>query len=68
MIDLYFDRGDGTRYRSLGCAPCTFAIKSAARNLDDVIAELRETTVAERAGRAQDEGRGMELLRKDGYM
>jgi len=68
MIDLYFDRGDGTRYRSLGCAPCTFAIKSSARNLDEVIAELRETTVAERAGRAQDEGRGMELLRKDGYM
>ncbi|MBI2886955.1 MAG: sulfate adenylyltransferase subunit 2 [Chloroflexi bacterium] len=68
MIPLYFDQGDGTRYRSLGCAPCTFAIKSTAKNLDDVIAELRVTTVAERAGRAQDEGRGMELLRKDGYM
>jgi sulfate adenylyltransferase subunit 2 len=68
MIDLYFDRGEGTRYRSLGCAPCTFPIKSNARTVDDVIAELRETTIAERAGRAQDEGRGMELLRKDGYM
>jgi sulfate adenylyltransferase subunit 2 len=68
VIDLYFDKGDGTRYRSLGCAPCTLGIKSTARNLDEVIEELRETTVAERAGRAQDEGRGMELLRKDGYM
>jgi sulfate adenylyltransferase subunit 2 len=68
MIDLYFDRGDGTRYRSLGCAPCTFPIKSNARTVDDVIAELRATSIAERAGRAQDEGRGMELLRKDGYM
>lgn len=68
MIDLYFDRGDGTRYRSLGCAPCTFAIQSTAKTLDDVIEELRHTTVAERSGRAQDEGRGMEMLRKDGYM
>ncbi|MEK6533986.1 MAG: sulfate adenylyltransferase, partial [Nitrospirota bacterium] len=34
----------------------------------EIINELRHTTVAERAGRAQDEGRGMELLRKDGYM
>lgn len=68
MIDLYFDRGDGTRYRSLGCAPCTLSIKSTARSIDEVIEELKVTTVAERSGRAQDEGRGMELLRKDGYM
>ncbi len=68
MIDLYLDQGDGTRYRSLGCAPCTFAIRSTARTLDEVIEELRQTSVAERAGRAQDEGRGMELLRKNGYM
>jgi sulfate adenylyltransferase subunit 2 len=68
MLDLYFDRGDGTRYRSLGCAPCTAFIRSTARTLDDIIEELRVTTVAERSGRAQDEGRGMELLRKDGYM
>ncbi|MPZ13814.1 MAG: sulfate adenylyltransferase subunit CysD [Chloroflexi bacterium] len=68
IIDLYFNRGDGTRYRSLGCAPCTFAIRSTAKSLDDIIEELRQTTVAERSGRAQDEGRGMEVLRKDGYM
>ena len=68
VIDLYFDRGDGTRYRSLGCAPCTASIKSTASNLAEIIQELRLTTVAERSGRAQDEGRGMELLRKNGYM
>jgi len=68
IIDLYLDQGDGTRYRSLGCAPCTFSIKSTAKNLNDIVEELRQTTIAERAGRAQDEGRGMELLRKDGYM
>ena len=68
FMDLYLDRGDGTRFRSLGCAPCTFPIQSSARSVDDIIVELRQTTVAERSGRAQDEGRGMELLRKDGYM
>ena len=68
FMDLYLDKGDGTRYRSLGCAPCTAPIKSAAKSVDDIIEELRHTTVAERSGRAQDEGRGMELLRKDGYM
>ncbi len=68
IIDLYFDRGDGTRYRSLGCEPCTFPIRSTAKTLSEIVEELRLTTIAERAGRAQDEGRGMELLRKDGYM
>ena len=34
----------------------------------EVIIELRNSKVAERAGRAQDEGRGMEQLRKDGYI
>ena len=28
----YLDKGDGTRYRSLGCAPCTMPIKSTAKN------------------------------------
>ena len=28
VIDLYFDRGDGTRYRSLGCGPCTLPVES----------------------------------------
>ena len=41
---------------------------STAKNVDEVIIELRNTKVAERSGRAQDEGRGMEQLRKDGYM
>ena len=68
FMDLYLDKGNGTRYRSLGCAPCTFPIKSTATTVDEIIEELRATNVAERAGRAQDEGRGMEVLRKDGYM
>ena len=68
VIPLYFDRGDGTRYRSLGCAPCTQPIASNARTLSEIIAELKRTKIEERCGRAQDVDRGMEKLRKDGYM
>lgn len=72
-VDLYYDRGDGTRYRSLGCAPCTKPIKSTARNVAEVIAELKTgklANIAERSGRAQDleDGGGLEELRKGGYM
>jgi sulfate adenylyltransferase subunit 2 len=71
-VSLYYDRGDGTRYRSLGCAPCTFPIQSTARNPREIIEELRSgqlKNVAERSGRAQDaEDGGLETLRKSGYM
>ncbi len=71
VVPLYFNQGEGTRYRSLGCAPCTFPIQSQATTVEDIIEELRNTKVAERSGRAQDAeggGRGMEELRKSGYM
>ena len=73
VVDLYFDRGDGTRYRSLGCGPCTRPVASTARTTAEVILELRSgqlAHVAERAGRAQDsdDGGGLETLRRDGYM
>jgi sulfate adenylyltransferase subunit 2 len=72
IIDLYFDKGTGKRYRSLGCAPCTGAVQSTARNVSDIITELKSgkfRNVAERSGRAQDkEDGGLETLRKEGYM
>ena len=70
IIDLYFDRGEGIRYRSLGCGPCTGAIESQARNPEEIIVELRATNVPERAGRAQDkaDAYAMEKLRREGYM
>jgi sulfate adenylyltransferase subunit 2 len=73
VVPLYFDQGDGTRYRSLGCAPCTSPIRSTARTVADIVAELRTgqlRNVAERSGRAQDaaDGGGLEGLRRDGYM
>ncbi len=72
-VSLYYDQGDGTRYRSLGCGPCTLAVQSGARNVSEIIAELRTgkfANIAERSGRAQDkdDGGGLETLRKDGYM
>ena len=71
-VSLYYDQGDGTRYRSLGCHPCTFPITSTARSPQDIVEELRGgqlRNVAERSGRAQDaEDGGLETLRRSGYM
>ncbi len=73
VVSLYFDQGDGKRYRSLGCAPCTNPVESDAKNIDQIIEELKTgkfANIAERSGRAQDkeDGGGLEELRKDGYM
>ncbi len=69
LIDLYFAK-DGKRYRSLGCAPCTGTIDSTATTVEEIIQELKQTNVSERAGRAQDQedAYAMQKLRKDGYM
>jgi sulfate adenylyltransferase subunit 2 len=73
IISLYFNQGKGLRYRSLGCYPCTGAVKSEARNVKEIIEELRTgkfANIAERSGRAQDkeDGGGLETLRREGYM
>jgi sulfate adenylyltransferase subunit 2 len=70
VIPLYFANEEGKRYRSLGCAPCTFPIQSQARSVRDIIEELRKTRTPERAGRAQDQEseHAFEKLRRDGYM
>ncbi len=72
-VSLYYDQGEGMRYRSLGCGPCTKAIASTAKDVPAIIEELRSgqlKNVAERSGRAQDkdDGGGLETLRRDGYM
>ena len=73
VVSLYFDQGEGKRYRSLGCWPCTKPVESTAKNLDEIIGELKTgkfANIAERSGREQDkeDGGGLEELRKDGYM
>jgi sulfate adenylyltransferase subunit 2 len=72
-VSLYYNQGNGTRYRSLGCHPCTFPVDSPARNPAEIIEELRHgrfANIAERSGRAQDkdDGGGLETLRRGGYM
>lgn len=72
-VSLYYDQGKGERYRSLGCFPCTFPVQSPAKNIRQIIEELKTgkfKNVAERAGRAQDkeDGGGLETLRREGYM
>jgi len=72
-VSLYYNQGEGTRYRSLGCYPCTFPVNSEARNVREIIEELktgRFSKIAEREGRAQDkeDGGGLESLRREGYM
>ncbi len=73
VVSLYFDQGKGIRYRSLGCMPCTHPVESKAKNIADIVKELKTgkfANIAERSGRAQDkeDGGGLEDLRKDGYM
>jgi sulfate adenylyltransferase subunit 2 len=48
-------------------------VQSAARNVSEIIEELRGgkfANIAERSGREQDkeDGYGLETLRRDGYM
>jgi sulfate adenylyltransferase subunit 2 len=70
VIPLYFANGEGERYRSIGCAPCTFPVRSHARTVHEIVAELRASRTPERAGRAQDQESedAFEKLRRDGYM
>ena len=69
IIDLYFAK-NGKRYRSLGCECCTGMVDSDADTLDKIIEELKNTSVGERAGRAQDneDSYALQKLRREGYM
>lgn len=72
-VSLYYNQGNGKRYRSLGCWPCTNPIDSPSRTVREIIEELaggKLTHIAERSGRAQDaeDGGGLETLRREGYM
>ena len=73
VVPLYFNQGEGKRYRSLGCWPCTSPVESESKNVAEIIEELKSgkfSNIAERSGREQDkedEG-GLETLRREGYM
>lgn len=69
FVPLYLAR-DGKRYRSLGEKNITFPVNSMAGSLDEIIAELENTRIAERSGRAMDHEAedSFERLREQGYM
>ena len=69
VIPLYLAR-NGKRYRSLGDTDITFPVASQAATIDDIIAELKATKIAERAGRAMDHETedAFERLRVAGYL
>jgi len=57
------------RLRSLGCSPCTGAIRSDAETLPEIIAELISFRMSERANRAidHDQEGSMEIKKREGY-
>lgn len=58
-----------SRLRSLGCSPCTGAIRSEADTLPKIIEELLGFRSSERANRAidHDQEGSMELKKREGY-
>ncbi|MBT9331804.1 sulfate adenylyltransferase subunit CysD [Paracidobacterium acidisoli] len=57
------------RLRSLGCSPCTGAIRSEADTLPKIIAELAAMRNSERANRVidHDQDGSMEIKKREGY-
>jgi sulfate adenylyltransferase subunit 2 len=67
---MYFAK-DGVRYRSLGCQPCTNPIKSSAKNIAEIIEELKVAKGPEEPRRTQEEKDKEEIMQKlkdMGYM
>lgn len=69
ITNLYFSK-DNKRYRSIGCETCCSPIVSDADSVDKIVEELKNTTISERSGRAQDKESDyiMQKLRSLGYM
>ena len=57
------------RFRTLGCYPLTGAVESEAGTLEEVLAEMRDSTTSERQGRLidSDEAGSMEKKKREGY-
>ena len=58
-----------SRLRSLGCSPCTGAIRSDADTIPAIIAELVSFRSSERANRVidHDQEGSMEIKKREGY-
>jgi len=56
------------RWRTLGCVPCTGAVRSKATSLEEIVAEALTATHSERENRIVDQGaESMEDKKRDGY-
>ncbi len=57
------------RFRSLGCYPCTGALRSTARNVAEIIEELMSARQSERVSRIidHDQDGSMERKKREGY-
>ena len=57
------------RFRSLGCVPCTGAIRSSATTVREIIEEMAHVTTSERATRVidHDADDSMERKKREGY-
>jgi len=67
VLDMYFSK-DGKRFRSVGCKCCSQPIKSDAKNIKEIIDEIKKNKDDERKGRDIDKEHRMEKLRSLGYM
>jgi sulfate adenylyltransferase subunit 2 len=58
-----------SRFRSLGCIPCTGAIESGSTTIDGIISEVRRARKSERENRVIDltSDSSMEQKKKEGY-
>jgi sulfate adenylyltransferase subunit 2 len=58
-----------SRYRSLGCHPCSGAIRSSAASVREIIEELATTRRSERTTRVidHDQDGSMEMKKREGY-
>jgi sulfate adenylyltransferase subunit 2 len=57
------------RFRTLGCYPCTAAVRSTARTVDEILHELAATRDSERITRIidHDQDASMEQKKREGY-
>jgi sulfate adenylyltransferase subunit 2 len=57
------------RFRSLGCSPCTGAVRSEAKTIDEIIIEIEDASKSERENRIIDltTESSMEDKKKEGY-
>ena len=58
-----------SRFRTLGCSPCTGAVRSEAKTIPDIIEELLDAKFSERIGRVidHDQEGSMEQKKREGY-